>query len=294
MTTLNDYIQEVMLTEGLYDPSIFKAIFLAGGPGSGKSFMVKKTALQALGFVIINSDAPFESLMRKLELDFKMPDSEKEQRDAARNIAKVTTDKKQMLAIHGRLGLVIDGTGKDLEKILKMRGHLAVKGYDSAMVFVNTDLKTALERNAQRDRSVPVDIATGLWKDVQKNLGVFQRAFGQNFFIIDNSEGSDFEEQTTYVYKKVMDWAKQKPKNGVAQAWISDHKKRRDIVETKIEEASYEGNVGIMELVKFNQVATDAEKKLLKHLISSKKAKEAWQLVQNKLGVKLVGKSFGN
>lgn len=292
--TLSDYIDDVMLSEGLYDPAIFKAVFLAGGPGSGKSFMVKKTALQALGFTIINSDAPFEALMRKLELDFKMPDSEKEQRDAARDLAKATTDRKQMLSIYGRLGLVIDGTGRDMEKIMKMRGHLAVKGYDSAMVFVNTDLKTALERNAKRERSVPVEVATTLWKDVQKNLGVFQRAFGQHFYIIDNSEGSDFEEQTNFVYKRLMEWTKQPPKNGVAQAWISDQKKRRNITESTIEEASYAGNIGIMELVKFNQIATDAEKKHLKHLISSKKAKEAWKLVQDKLGVKLVGKSFGN
>lgn len=291
---LSEYIDDVMLVEGLYDPAIFKAIFLAGGPGSGKSFMVKKTALQSLGFVIINSDAPFEALMKKLDLDMKMPESEKEQRDAVRDLAKATTDKKQMLALHGRLGLVIDGTGKDLDKIMKMRGHLAVKGYDSAMVFVNTDLKTALERNAKRERSVPVEVATTLWKDVQKNLGVFQRAFGQHFYIIDNSEGSDFEEQTNFVYKKLMAWTKEPPKNGVAQAWISDQKKRRNIRESKLEEASYPGNIGIMELIKFNQVATDAEKKHLKHLISTKKAKEAWKLVQDKLGVQLVGKSFEN
>ena len=293
MMTLSDYIQEVMISEGLYDPSIFKAIFLAGGPGSGKSFMAKKTALQALGFVIINSDQPFEHLMRKLELDFKMPDSEKEQRDAARELAKATADKKQMLAIHGRLGLVIDGTGKDVEKILKMRGHLAVKGYDSALVFVNTDLETALARNAKRERSVPEDIATNLWKDVQKNLGIFQRAFGLNFHIVDNSEGSDYEEQTTRVYKKLLEWAKQPPKNGVAQSWIRDQKQRRNITEN-VSEASYAGNIGVMELVKFHNVASDAEKKHLKHLISTKKTKDAWKLVQDKLGVKLVGKSFGN
>lgn len=229
MKTLSEYIDEVMIMEGLYDPAIFKAIFLAGGPGSGKSFMVKKTALQALGFTIINSDAPFEALMRKLELDFKMPDSEKEQRDAAREIAKATADKKQMLAINGRLGLVIDGTGRDMEKILKMRGHLAIKGYDSALVFVNTDLSTALARNAKRERSVPVEIATNLWKDVQRNLGTFQRAFGHNFYILDNSEGSDVEQQTNDVYKKLMLWAKEPPKNGAAQRWIADQKMRRNI-----------------------------------------------------------------
>jgi cytidylate kinase len=293
MMTLSDYIQDVMIAEGLYDPSIFKAIFLAGGPGSGKSFMAKKIALQALGFVIINSDQPFENLMRKLELDFKMPESEKEQRDAAREVAKATADKKQMLAIHGRLGLVIDGTGKDMEKILKMRGHLAVKGYDSALVFINTDLETALARNAKRERSVPEDIATNLWKDVQRNLGVFQRAFGSNFHIVDNSEGADFETQTTRVYKSLLAWSKEPPKNGAAQAWIRDQKQRRNITEN-VSEAAYAGNIGVMELVKFQQVASDVEKKHLKHLIANKKTKDAWKLVQDKLGVKLVGKSFGN
>ena len=31
------------LREGLNDPDIFKAFFLAGGPGSGKSFVAGKT-----------------------------------------------------------------------------------------------------------------------------------------------------------------------------------------------------------------------------------------------------------
>jgi hypothetical protein len=30
------------LSEGINDPAIFKAVFLAGGPGSGKSFIVGK------------------------------------------------------------------------------------------------------------------------------------------------------------------------------------------------------------------------------------------------------------
>ena len=41
---------KTFVDEGPNDPAIFKAIFLAGGPGSGKSFIVGKTALPALGF----------------------------------------------------------------------------------------------------------------------------------------------------------------------------------------------------------------------------------------------------
>ena len=43
------------LQEGVYDPNIFKAIFLAGGPGSGKSYVVRRTT-GGLGMKVVNSD----------------------------------------------------------------------------------------------------------------------------------------------------------------------------------------------------------------------------------------------
>jgi dephospho-CoA kinase len=208
------------ISEGINDPAIFKVVFLAGGPGSGKSFMVKNVGLRALGFTIINSDQAFENIMRKSGLDMKMPENEKEQRTIIRARAKAVAGKKEELALLGRLGLIIDGTGKDYDKILKMRSQLALKGYDSAMVFVNTDLETALRRNAKRERSVPEKDAIKMWKEVQSNLGKFQRAFSPNFFIIDNSESHDFSQESDFVYKQIMKWSKEKPKNGVAQKWI--------------------------------------------------------------------------
>ena len=50
------------LTEGVYDKHIFKAFFLAGGPGSGKSWVAKRT-LGGTGMKVINSDAGFKRLM---------------------------------------------------------------------------------------------------------------------------------------------------------------------------------------------------------------------------------------
>ena len=52
------------ITEGVYDPSIFKAFFLAGGPGSGKSW-VSTRALSGMGLKVINSDRAFESKLKK-------------------------------------------------------------------------------------------------------------------------------------------------------------------------------------------------------------------------------------
>ena len=59
-----------------------------------------------------------------------------------------------------------------------------------------------------------------------------------------------------------------------------------------VQEAAYEGNIGMMELAKFYMKANEAEKKKLQDLIKKQMFKDAWKLVQTKTGVKLVGKEF--
>ncbi len=66
--TFTDFIDLPELEEGIHDPAIFKAVFLAGGPGSGKSFMVGQTGLSSFGFKIVNSDQHFEIALKKAGL----------------------------------------------------------------------------------------------------------------------------------------------------------------------------------------------------------------------------------
>ena len=166
MKTYND------LQEGLNDPNIFKAFFLAGGPGSGKSYVVRKTT-GGTGLQVVNSDDAFERYLEMAGLSKKMPSSEEEPRDVERARAKKVTKARQGGYIEGRLGLIIDGTGKDYDKIVAQSIKLKQLGYDTHMVFVNTSLDTALERNAKRDRSVPESLAIKSWKEVQGNIGKF-------------------------------------------------------------------------------------------------------------------------
>ncbi|OUT52770.1 MAG: hypothetical protein CBB68_01630, partial [Rhodospirillaceae bacterium TMED8] len=67
------------LQEGLQDPNIFKAFFLAGGPGSGKSFVVRKTT-GGTGLRIVNSDDIFEKYLKDagLEMDMRTTRAERE------------------------------------------------------------------------------------------------------------------------------------------------------------------------------------------------------------------------
>ena len=222
---------ESYLEEGINDPAIFKAVFLAGGPGSGKSFVVKKTGLASMGFVVINSDDAFERALKKAGLSTTPEDIFSVQGQEIRGGAKTLTAKRQETVLKGRLGVVVDGTGRDYDKIQKQAQILKDIGYDVGMIFVNTDMKTALERNRQRERILPDDTVEKMWKDVQKNMGKFQRFFGQNFQIVDNSIDSNFKSEIQSAYKMMGKFAKKPIINPKSKKWIEQEKKKRGINE---------------------------------------------------------------
>ena len=214
------------LQEGLNDPNIFKAFFLAGGPGSGKSYVVRKTT-GGTGLQIVNSDDAFERYLKIAGLSQKMPEDETAERDVERARAKRVTSARKSGYIEGRLGIIIDGTGKDYDKIAKQSIQLRQLGYDTHMIFVNTSLDTALERNAKRDRSVPESIAVKSWKDVQSNIGKFSQHFRQNFVVVDNNDSD--EDVMTPVFKQIQGLLKKKVKSPIAKQWVMQQMKDRGI-----------------------------------------------------------------
>ena len=211
------------LNEGINDPGVFKAVFMAGGPGSGKSLVAKKLGFGSMGLRPVNSDTSFEMGLKKAGLSLKMPESEEEQRDAIRVHAKAITGKRQEMYIKGRLGLVIDSTARDVTNIIKQKKLLQDLGYETAMVFVNTSLETALDRNRTRERSIPDNIVQSNHAIVRKNMGKLQSTFGrQNFFIVDNDgEMSDLDKNTTKIFPRLKSFVKSFPNNKMAIAWKS-------------------------------------------------------------------------
>ena len=225
------------LQEGLNDPNIFKAFFLAGGPGSGKSYVVRATT-GGTGLRIVNSDDIFEKYLKDAGFDMDMStakaEREAEERDKMRKRAKkltrtrmgdVTTGKGGYL--EGRIGLIIDGTGKDYAKIADQATKLKQLGYDVHMIFVNTSLDTALERNAKRERTVPTDVATRSWNAVQRNIGKFSQYFRQNFVVVDNNDSE--EDVMTPVFKQLQGLLKKPVRSPLAKAWVTQEMKRRGI-----------------------------------------------------------------
>ena len=221
------------LQEGLQDPNIFKAFFLAGGPGSGKSFVVRKTT-GGTGLRIVNSDDIFEKYLKDagLEMDMRTvrAEREKEERDKLRGRAKTITKKKQDNYIKGRIGLIIDGTGKDYDKIAKQSTELKQIGYDTYMIFVNTTLDVALARNAERERSVHDSVATKSWNAVQGNLGKFSQHFQGNLVIVDNNDVKE-DDGTIFndIFVQIRKLLRKKVTNSTAKAWVRNEMKLRGI-----------------------------------------------------------------
>jgi len=211
------------LQEGVYDPNIFKAFFLAGGPGSGKSYVVKRTT-GGLGMRVVNSDDAFEKLVKAagmtMKMDTKKGREQETDRDKLRDVAKRVTKLRQQNYIEGRLGLIIDGTARDFSKLEAEMRALQQLGYENYMIFVNTSLDVALQRNQDRPRTLPEKIVVQSWKNVQSNIGRFSNLFKENFIIVDNNDPN--EPPHLEVFKRVQKLAKKKVTNGIAKAWIAN------------------------------------------------------------------------
>ena len=224
---------EQILSEGLYDPNIFKAFFLAGGPGSGKSF-VARNVFAGTGLKLVNSDIILENSLRKANLSMSMPDEEQYFRDILRTRAKAIVDNQIDLYVKGRLGLVIDATGRDYNIISRQFSALQLLGYDCYMVFVNTSLEVALERNSKRERVVPEYITKNSWQSVQNNIGRFQNLFGlTNFVVVDNSKSEQelITQTMNKVNKVVRRFLRTPIKSYIAKRWMAKERmaRRKDV-----------------------------------------------------------------
>jgi len=196
-----------LLHEGYRDPGIFKAVFLAGGPGSGKTYIAKglfgipeKVNVSQSGLKMVNSDKELKFLLNKYgfgtnldalpdEVFSNLTNPKDPQYSGLRTFAKDLTAQRRKLYQDGRLGMIIDGTGDDYQKIAREKTELEDIGYDCYMIFVNTTLEVALERNENRDRVLPKSIVSDSHKEVNRNIGAFQGLFGSsNFMIVDNNQ----------------------------------------------------------------------------------------------------------
>ena len=236
-----------LLHEGYKDPGIFKAVFLAGGPGSGKTYIAKglfgipeKVNVSQSGLKMVNSDKELKFLLNKYgfgtnldalpdEVFSNLTNPNDPQYSGLRDFAKDLTGQRRKLYQDGRLGMIIDGTGDDFRKIAAEKKELEKIGYDCYMIFVNTSLDIAQERNMQRKRKLQPKAVEAMWNAVQRNIGGFQRVFGtRNFIIVDNNENISDGDLFAECTKRIRGLVKGKPTKPQAKAWIANELRKKD------------------------------------------------------------------
>jgi len=231
------------LLEGVYDPGIFKAFYLAGGAGSGKSYAAEKATGSAAGkfewgatkdkkpkpgktgpygLKVVNSDEQLEfGLMKaKMHTDMtKYSDAETMEKERIRKKGKKITKKREQLWINGRLGLIIDGTAKNPTKLSVTKQDLEAVGYSTYMIFVNTSLDVALQNNAGRSRRLKDEVVRATWDEVQLVKDQLANLFPGRFVeIVNNRAGEDVFRKSFVEIGKLI---KRPPSSPLAKAWIA-------------------------------------------------------------------------
>ena len=289
------------MDEGVNDPGIFKAIILAGGPGSGKTFVARELGLKSLGLIVVNSDNYFELLMKRKGLSLKMPDNEFEDREAARLAAKGLTDKRYNSLIAARMGILIDSTSGNQGKTFKMYRELKNWGYDVKSIFIQTDLEVAMSRNNERSRTIPPKILEKSHKAAQAVRKMLKKSMGRNYHEVENNAGPIDKG----ISGKLTTWAS-KPNNSALE-WIAavkrgmDSSVREDLNNTTMNR--FKEFIEIQEALNMQQRlargrvakrsakkrARSAKKKSLRVKSPADMLKKAGMMARGKLAMKLSG-----
>lgn len=169
---------ENYITEGINDRGIWKACFVMGAAGAGKTFVSKKVKSGSIEPRVVNTDKFF-------------PFFKKQWKDEWKSISgKVKTINNNQLTnyINSMLPLAIDSTAGNTSSVLKRIGILEYFGYDIAGLFINTSLENSLERAAKRERPVNPEFIKYIHNEVNKAKNFYRGKF-QTWIEVDNDDG---------------------------------------------------------------------------------------------------------
>lgn len=168
-------------TRGLY-----KAIFVTGGPGSGKDVVIRNSIAESRALEL-NSVQAYNYLSNLEKLNERTNDFKKE-------------------CIRNRLPLIINCPADDRSSINYIKENLERIGYSTMMVFVDTTDQTSKERNQKLSRVMVESVRQDKWTKAQENKHFFKESFDE-FMYFDNSK-SDYElvVSISETYKKISNF----------------------------------------------------------------------------------------
>jgi predicted kinase len=192
---------------------LFKAVFISGGPGSGKDIIIREAIAQQ-NAVEITSTTAVSILNDKHKLYEFSRDTRRE-------------------AIRQRQPLIITGTTNEQYNILAIREELEELGYETMMIFVNTSNESSRKRNEGHERMMAESVRQQRWEVTQLVAEKFNQDF-KKYLEFDNSvdlnEANDFEtsekEEDISIIYEMTNWFFDTPvDNELAESWMVRHKK---------------------------------------------------------------------
>ena len=202
------------IQEGVQDFGIFKAVFMAGSPGSGKS-TVRRELFGGTGLKLVDADevrAAYLKLGKGGDYDVYG--------DVVRRQRASYTDR--------RLGIIMDTTAWWMPSVINTTRELQALGYDVGMVQVFTPFHQAMERVKRRaeqeGRDVPEAEVTKRYQALQQNTRDYIELFGDAYWFVDNSGAAP---RTELIARDVRAWLAAPPSSTQARQWIAQQKQAK-------------------------------------------------------------------
>lgn len=209
---INEEIEEIsLIDEGIHDTGIFKAVFMAGQGGSGKSYVASKINVGGVSTRVINTDTWVEYFGNSYK-------------DFADN-SRILSLSQLSLYLSSMLPLLIDTTSTSMKSLLNRKNLLERIGYDTAMIFVNTSLETSLERISKRARKVPTEVVIDYYDRVNKNKPKMKSMFDL-FLEVNNNDEDLTDEVIQKLFKRMMFFYTSPVKNPVGIRHIDEMKSK--------------------------------------------------------------------
>ena len=187
------------------DHGRFKAIFITGGPGSGKDIIIRE-AIPSTKIVELNLIQARDYLADKQKLSEKTTDYRRE-------------------AIRNRGPLIINGPADDNEKITYIKEELEELGYETMMVFVNTTDEASKERNSLLNRMMVESVRHDKWVKSQQVAKHYEEIY-ESFNVFDNTGDLESKEFDIHeIYQTSRDFLAKTVINESADEWLIKNNK---------------------------------------------------------------------
>jgi predicted kinase len=165
-----------------------KAIFVSGGPSSGKDIIIREIR-----------EIPYITEMNLTQAFNYLSDKDKLIEDVDHRVE----------AIRNRDTLIINASAYDQERINYVKEELEELDYQPLMVFVNTTNESSKERNKRLSRVMKESVRHDKWVLSQENKDIFEQSF-EYYIEFNNDESIDYlKEDINQVKDYIYDFVKE-------------------------------------------------------------------------------------